>query len=246
MKIGKMRIEWTEWMMTLIENSATRFHLTNSNPKAALAQYGYFMTVTFSKKGVLGWRGRHMLSMSDASVQWDAVHSLYHDATRKAFGSRYYKTRFAGRWPLLIVALDFGGSRLSRVLTESEAVRANDNTHFHGVWLVHPSSKDAFESYFTAPDLIDKAKSWGPIDAIEIIPFDASKALDYALKGQMKSVNVPSTSSDEIRVYPNPDTSANTLFYRWSFMPRRIGARTKRILMAIRFDRREASEITWL
>lgn len=241
MTLGKQELEMTQWLLGLVTSSCNRFNLQPQNPKAALGQYGYFMTLTFSQSALRRIAARGALVPGDTSVQWDTVNSIYREVIECMFGNRYDQPKFWDRWPLLIAAIDFGGSRVKGIVTESERHSTTQNLHIHGVWLVHPDTKVDFDAYRARSHLECELMDFGPVDAIEIVPFDVTKPIDYGFKGHTK-MQLIAGSHEDMRIYPSPDLNATELFYRWHYESGRASKWIRKMRKAMRIDRLENSE----
>lgn len=173
-----------------------------------LVECGYFMTITFNQKQIAAQKVELALKASDTSIELDTFHGCYVDILDKLVGKRWQKGQHRAKWPLAIVGMDFGNSRVAR-FTEL----TGNNLHIHAIWAVHPDTKAAFEILRTDPHRVAKFQTYGPLDAIEFDPFDAEKKdMSYVTKGDAKTSRSDS-QPPMARVYPNSDPLNKHLAY---------------------------------
>jgi hypothetical protein len=232
-KLGTLSLQknYEQWMSKVRKDY---FDAVASGQYSSLDEYlvsnSYFITITFRRWAINQRKVNHSLSLSDPSLEWDAVHALYRDLARKHLGPHFDRKTRRDRLPLLIAGIDHPEAKYAQV-----GPMPMTNLHVHALIAFPPAESQSYKQILNDETFVSAFRTNQLADSVDLAEWDSAKGMSYILKAYLKAG--PSGPVDLIpRIYPNP--SANGLVgYRFAVSQKRSFGAVERLRRGIRRER---------
>lgn len=221
------------------ENQLRSYYGLTANERLADTAQGliFFITMTFDQEQMLPLKAANgHLRRPDPSYEFDQATHFYNQLERRLEG-RTRQPR--ARRPLMIVGLDFDGSRSMRDIPDEFG-----NLHVHMILAVDPRHKGRIRQVLGLLRFHYKHKLAVLTDSLDIRPFDHEKysvanTVSYLTKGEA-IVQGRQDWGLAIRRYPNPDYKLSRVYRPLTANQRNRKLRVRQLRALCESDRKSA------